>query len=141
MYYNNVRVTYCYRYKQERGVVCNINVGIDEAVGSLAMWGQIKPLEEIVRLYGGPNMMPPYPGTYAVGYSTMDILCGVCIVGVAELPEPYEDHAIIIDVRCIAALINDPRGTGKNPNMYWKFPDMQVAHVHRRTRFTRFFMC
>lgn len=82
------------------------------------MWGRIATLEDTVREYGGEDKLPPYPG-------------------VAELPAPYQDHVIVIDVRCMASLINDPRGSGKQPNMYWKLPDMQVPMLDNAHALTR----
>ena len=46
-------------------------------------------------------------------------------LGVAELPKPYQEHVIVIDERCPAALINDP-GLGGSANVDFHLVSQEV---------------
>ena len=44
----------------------------------------------------------------------------------AGLPDPYDDYVIVISEKCPAALINDPKNTGKAANVSFVLCDQQV---------------
>lgn len=79
----------------------------DEAMGGLSFTGEFLLEQDVLRKYGGPTKLPAYPGVVA-------------------LPFPYQDHVIVLDSACVAALLNDYRGTGNPCNVYFKLPSMQV---------------
>ena len=57
------------------------------------------------------------------------------MVGVVELPKPYQDYGIILDKQCVGALLNDTKGTDFRPNIGFTLPSMEV-HTYNSTRST-----